>query len=90
VKHDEDAEIYLNGVLAATVHGFHNDSYLTVPISAEALAALKGGDNTLAAHCLNTIGGQIIDVGLTAAQGGLTGRNNGIGLVFTADSHLLN
>ena len=71
VKHDEDAEIYLNGVLAATLHGFHNDSYLTVPISAEALAALKDGDNTLAAHCLNTIGGQIIDVGLTASEGGL-------------------
>jgi hypothetical protein len=65
VKHDEDAEVYLNGVLAASVHGFHNDSYLIVPIQAAALAALKAADNVLAVHCLNTVGGQIIDVGLT-------------------------
>lgn len=66
VKHDEDAEIYLNGVLAATVTGFTGD-YKPVPISAAARAALKPGQNTFAVHVRQTVGGQSIDVGIAAA-----------------------
>lgn len=63
VFHDEDTEIYINGVLAATRKGFVT-GYGEVPISAEARKALKVGTNVLAAHCKQTGGGQYIDVGV--------------------------
>ncbi|MDP7010652.1 MAG: hypothetical protein QF685_04675 [Verrucomicrobiota bacterium] len=61
--HDEDTEVYLNGVLAATVKGF-SKTYREVPINPEALKTLKKGENLLAVHCWNDVGGQAIDVGL--------------------------
>jgi hypothetical protein len=65
LHHDEDAEIYLNGELAARVSGFVTD-YEEVSIRPEALATLRPGKNTLAVHCKQTGGGQYIDVGLSA------------------------
>ena len=61
--YDEDTEVYLNGVLAASVKGF-SKTYREVPINPEALKTLKKGDNLLAVHCWNDGGGQAIDVGL--------------------------
>jgi hypothetical protein len=63
VLHDEDAEFYLNGILAATVKG-HIGSYEELTIAPEARAALKPGKNTIAIHCHQTGGGQAIDAGL--------------------------
>ncbi len=63
VHHDEDAEIYLNGVLAAKVAGFITD-YEEVSISEEARATLKSGKNWIAIHCKQTTGGEYIDAGL--------------------------
>jgi hypothetical protein len=63
IYHDDDAQVYLNGVLIAEVPG-SNASYAYVPLSAAARAALKPGTNTLAVHAHQNRGGQFIDVGL--------------------------
>ncbi|HOL88993.1 MAG TPA: glycoside hydrolase family 2 TIM barrel-domain containing protein [Anaerohalosphaeraceae bacterium] len=64
IHHDEDAEVYLNGVLAATVTNY-TTSYVYLPINAAARAALRAGQsNLIAVHCHQTAGGQFIDVGL--------------------------
>jgi beta-galactosidase/beta-glucuronidase len=63
LHHDEDADIYINGVLAARVTGYVTD-YGPVPITAAAHRALRAGTNLIAVKCHQTKGGQYIDVGL--------------------------
>ena len=64
VHHDEDVEIYLNGVLAYSASGYIGN-YLCVPLTdAGRSALLSNQENVLAVHCHQTIGGQFIDVGL--------------------------
>ena len=70
VHHDEDCDIYINGVLALSLTGFTGeyDFYEVLP---EAQAALVlGGKNTLAVTCRQTFGGQYIDVGLFSLRMG--------------------
>ena len=63
--HDENAEIYINGKLAAKASGY-NTKYEPWPLLPEGLNALKidGSDNVIAIHCKQTTGGQFIDCGL--------------------------
>ena len=67
VFHDEDIEIYVNGVLAASATGF-NSAYAALPLNAAGRAALKPGKNLLAVHCRQTSGGQFIDVGISRRE----------------------
>jgi beta-galactosidase len=63
VRHDEDAQIYLNGRLIMTLEGY-NQAHAIVPLDAVAQALLHPGDNLLAAHVRNTRGGQYFDAGI--------------------------
>ena len=66
VHHDDAAEIYINGVLAARLAGYQS-AYRLIPLSTEAIATLKPGRNVLAATCQDETGGRYIDVGLVDA-----------------------
>ncbi|MEY4570028.1 MAG: Evolved beta-galactosidase subunit alpha [Verrucomicrobiota bacterium] len=68
VFHDEAAEIYINGVLAATIGGNNSNYALFALTTAGQNAILSNATNVLAVHCHQTSGGQFIDVGLSLLQ----------------------
>jgi Domain of unknown function (DUF4965)/Domain of unknown function (DUF5127)/Domain of unknown function (DUF1793)/Domain of unknown function (DUF4964) len=62
VFHDEDVEIYVNGIPAAKEPGFVSEVE-SMSIGDEALALFKpNAEITLAVHCHQTVNGQCIDV----------------------------
>ncbi len=63
VSHDEDAEVYINGVKIGEFKGYQYYYYADVDTKALA-SALKVGKNVVAVHCNQTKGGQYIDFGL--------------------------
>jgi hypothetical protein len=67
LHHDEDAEIYLNGILAAQVNGF-STNYFEKGINTDAAGTLKPGVNQMAVHCHQTQGGQFIDAGIVVLR----------------------
>ena len=63
VSHDEDCQIYINGVVAAEMGGYADYKY--VSISDKAKASIKVGEkNVIAVHCYNGGAPGDIDVGI--------------------------
>ena len=67
LHHDEDAEVFVNGILALKVDGYTSD-YDLFDLNPAARASLKPSGNLLAIHCRQTAGGQYIDAGLVTTQ----------------------
>jgi hypothetical protein len=67
LHHDEDVEVYINGVLAVQAGGFIT-GYDVFPLTPQGKAALKPGKNLIAIHCHQTLGGQYVDFGLVDVQ----------------------
>jgi len=63
LHHDEDSEIFLNGVEVARESRW-TSGYVEVPLPEAATRALRSGRNVLAIHCRQNSGGQYIDAGL--------------------------
>jgi len=60
IHHDEDAQVYLNGVKVLSCSAYTTD-YEIYEIDGGVLCS---GENTLAIHCRQTNGGQYIDAGI--------------------------
>ena len=67
LHHDEDAEVYINGVLALKTGSFVS-SYEAFPLTENGRAALKEGANLIAVHCHQTGGGQYVDLGFVEVE----------------------
>ncbi len=63
LSHDDDAEVYLNGVEVGSFPGY-TTGYVELPLTARAAAALREGANLLAIHVHQVKGGQYVDAGL--------------------------
>ena len=57
----------MNGGLAAETEGY-NTSYQHISLPEARRAALKSGQNIIAVHCHQTVGGQNIDVGIVKVK----------------------
>jgi hypothetical protein len=67
-QHDDDAEVWINGVQAAA-ESFQTGYPAEMTLDATAKAALHAGTNVIAVHCRNSGGGpQYIDVGLLSTR----------------------
>ncbi len=67
VYHDEDAEVYINGLHIMQVQGY-SGQYMYRITQQDAKDVLQKGSNTIAVHCKQTKGGQYIDVGLSVLE----------------------
>jgi hypothetical protein len=67
IHHDEDVEVYLNGVCVLQRPGYVT-RYVDLPLKEVSRSLLRRGLNTLAVHCRQTTGGQYIDVGLSTIR----------------------
>ncbi len=63
IAHDEDYEVYINGQLAYSETGY-NANYRYIKFDDDGAEAFQKGMNTVAVHCVNKTGDQIIDVGI--------------------------
>lgn len=64
LSHDDDVEVYLNGVKVYECGPCYISDYVTLPIPEEARQTLQPGRNLLAMHCKSPRGGAYLDAGL--------------------------
>jgi hypothetical protein len=86
--HDEDVQIYLNGVQIFGASGY-DSKYLEYVLSPSQASGLKKGQNTLAAHCWQNVFAQGIDAGLFACiadYGVRTGETAGQNWKYTTSA----
>ena len=89
IYHDEDVEVYINGVLAYSATGFLT-AYEDIAIAPEALQAITPtADNIVAIHCHQAAGGQYIDFGLKGLKKPNPYDLNHDGKVSTADIQVI-
>jgi hypothetical protein len=69
LNHDDNIEVYINGVQAYSREGW-TGNYKEYPLSPAAKAALKPGRNVIAIHIKNTAGGAFLDAGLLEEKPG--------------------
>ncbi|MBO0931518.1 glutaminase family protein [Fibrella aquatilis] len=90
LNHDDDVEIYLNGVSILNKPGYVNE-YILLPLSAAGQAALKKGKNVLAIHCTSPGGGSFVDVGIVVpnppAMGLSTATQTGVRVSATQTNY---
>jgi hypothetical protein len=75
VHHDDESEVYVNGVPAAVLPGYLMD-YLSTDILPAALRSLHPGTNTVTAHCHQTAGGQYFDLGIFVPKARIADRRS--------------
>ena len=66
LHHDDDAEVYVNGRLAARAPGYVT-RYEVLPMAPDAARTVAVGVNLLAVHCVYRGGGRYIDAGIVDA-----------------------
>ncbi len=65
IHHDDDCEVYINGVKAAAISNY-TGNYSLVEMSEESKKAIiANGVNVIAIHCKQIRGGQFIDAGIS-------------------------
>jgi hypothetical protein len=68
VYHDEDCEIFINGVLAASARG-KSPGYGILSMNENGKKALvSDGNNVIAVHCRQTVKDQYIDAGIVKVE----------------------
>lgn len=67
LHHDEDAEVYINGILVGRFEGY-TTKYTAYDLPEAVKRSLRPTGNTLAIHCRQTSGGQYIDAGLVTVK----------------------
>ena len=67
MHHDDEVEVYINGVLANHSTAW-TSQYEFLPMTADGRNALKPGKNTIAVHCHQDAGGQYIDLGFVKVE----------------------
>lgn len=67
IFHDQDCEVYLNGVQVLALQGF-TQNYVQLPFTSETLEALRDGKNTLSVHVMDDYGGKYFDLGIVKIE----------------------